>query len=145
MDGLDELWIGHPSRGETRTSLPQPARRQILNALDYKEEIHRTSVSQPNEDARFHLPFLIGRLQPFRFRAFRRFASVSSIALRAAMPVGKPDVVIASRATWRISPGDAPFSIPRRTCARIAPSKRPPIAIPSLINSRVLGSRGPSW
>jgi len=53
MDGLDELWIGHPSRGETRTSLPQPARRQILNALDYKEEIHRTSVSQANEDARF--------------------------------------------------------------------------------------------
>jgi len=52
MDGLDELWIGHPSRGETRTSLPQPARRQILNALDYKEEIHRTSVSQVNEDAR---------------------------------------------------------------------------------------------
>jgi len=53
MDGLGELWMGHPSRGETRTSLPQPARRQILNALDYKEEIHRTSVSQANEDARF--------------------------------------------------------------------------------------------
>ena len=53
MDGLGELWIGHPSGGETRTSLPQPARRQILNALDYKEEIRRTSVSQANEDARF--------------------------------------------------------------------------------------------
>ena len=52
MDGLDEVSIGHPSGGETRTSLPQPARRQILNALDYKEEIHRTSVSQVNEDAR---------------------------------------------------------------------------------------------
>lgn len=55
MDGLDELWIGHPSGRETRTSLPQPARRQILNALDYKEEIHRTSVSQANEDTRFNL------------------------------------------------------------------------------------------
>jgi len=53
MDGLDELWMGHPSGGETRTSLPQPARRKILNALDYKEEMHRTSVSQANEDVRF--------------------------------------------------------------------------------------------
>jgi len=52
MDGLDELWIGRPSAVETRTSLPQLARRQILNALDYKEEIRRTSVSQANEDAR---------------------------------------------------------------------------------------------
>ena len=65
-------------------------------------------------------------------------------ALVAATVVGRPRVGAANATTCRTCSAVAPASSARRACEWTAPSRRPPMAMPSFTSSRVLASSGPA-